>query len=145
MPDGRDTAEGGHRTIHREGRQKGATRQVVPIMTTLGFRPRCRCKDALYAERYPRTGNARKAHQQDAQDAWWPRVRLLPLDPKRAGTVPGVAADPFMGSGTTAMVAVEEGRGAVGAELSEAYAKQTLMRAHGVLNYRQVKLFEDVP
>ena len=53
-----------------------------------------------------------------------------------APTVPGVALDPFAGTATTGAVAIEEGRGFVGVELSERYcdlARQRLSGARRVL------------
>ena len=45
-----------------------------------------------------------------------------------ASTRPGLVLDPFLGSGTTAVVAVEEGRDWVGVELNPEYAAMARKR-----------------
>jgi DNA modification methylase len=48
-----------------------------------------------------------------------------------AGTVPGIVLDPFGGSGTTAQVAIQEGRNAVIIELNPKYIKLAQKRISG--------------
>lgn len=43
----------------------------------------------------------------------------------------GIVLDPFIGSGTTAEVAIEEGRGCIGIELNPQYAEMAQMRMDG--------------
>ena len=53
-----------------------------------------------------------------------------------AGWIPGVVLDPFIGSGTTALVAERLGRRWIGIELNEEYcemAKRRLEKAFGLL------------
>lgn len=45
-----------------------------------------------------------------------------------AGFEPGIVLDPFMGSGTTALVARELGRRWIGVEISAAYCRQARER-----------------
>ena len=48
-----------------------------------------------------------------------------------AGHQPGLVHDPFAGSGTTGLVAVQEGRRFLGFELSEEYAEMARRRIGG--------------
>jgi DNA modification methylase len=45
MADGWDTGPGGHGTIHRSGRERGATGQPVLTSQTVGWAPSCWCRD----------------------------------------------------------------------------------------------------
>ena len=45
----------------------------------------------------------------------------------------GVVLDPFMGSGTTALTALEEGRRFIGIELNPEYVKLSTDRIHNAL------------
>lgn len=44
MADGWDTGDGGHGTIHRNGREKGEAGKPVMAARTVGWRPQCDCK-----------------------------------------------------------------------------------------------------
>lgn len=56
-------------------------------------------------------------------------------------TVPGIALDPFMGSGTTAVVAARHGRDWIGVELNPSFAAQARERIEG--ERRKRKAMED--
>ncbi len=89
---------------------------------TLGFRPTCSHYDVLYHFDKPRTRNLRKRYQQDAQDNWFRRARRTPgYDHWK--TQAAVILDPFCGSGTVALVARQEGRSAIGMDLSYQYLR----------------------
>lgn len=88
---------------------------------SVGWQPACDHYDHLYAL-LPRPSKRRKAMHRDSWPGRWKRVRA------RAGledwrTVPCVALDPFMGSGTTAVVARRLHLHAVGIDLSEEYLR----------------------
>jgi DNA modification methylase len=87
--------------------------------TMLGWRPTCRHYDDDYA-RLPRASNRRKREQRERSGNWWRRALRRPGGVGWP-TTPCVVLDPFMGSGTTALVARNMGRHAVGVELSEEY------------------------
>jgi len=56
----------------------------------------------------------------------------------------GIVLDPFMGSGTTALAALLEGRKFIGAEIQENYYNLTINRIEDAIN-GNVKIREDVP
>ena len=85
MADGWDTGEGAHGTIHRDGRQAGATGVPILASTVSGYRPPCD-----------------HSHTQ-------------------AEAVPGIVCDPFVGSGTTVMVAKQLLRSGIGFDISLEY------------------------
>jgi DNA modification methylase len=87
---------------------------------TVGWKPTCNHYDGLYRTEFQRTRSTRKLYQQNARDDWWPRVR------ERAGLehwpiVSCTVLDPFVGSGTTLLVAEELGRNGIGIDLSYDY------------------------
>jgi DNA modification methylase len=47
MADGWDTGDGGHGTIHRNGREKGKSDLPVMATETVGWAPSCKCDDAV--------------------------------------------------------------------------------------------------
>ena len=116
--------------------------ECAPTTRTTGWRPTCTCCDAYYRG-LPRTKDARKLAHQDAIDntkrtkgigGWWKRAYARPgLDtwPRERAIV----LDPFMGSGTTAVVAKRAGRDYVGVELNGTYAEMARRRVgdQGVL------------
>lgn len=115
MADGWDTGEGGHGTIHRSGRQKGESRGDV--------QPESRNKRSVWT--IP-TQPTREAHF-----ATFPEALVEPCI--RAGSRPGdIVLDPFLGSGTTALVAEREGRQWIGCELNPKYAAIAERRLRGV-------------
>jgi len=125
------THDGGHGSIHREGREQEVTYQPVIATTTLGFRPACDCLFPAWVPT-PRQGK-------DETDAAY-ALRIFPVlveqcqlmaiyeSAEPEDTVPAVVLDPFVGSGTTIMVALRHGRNAIGLELSEEYAEMARRR-----------------
>jgi DNA modification methylase len=96
------------------------------ITRDLGWRPGCSHYDALY-RLMPQARRARRRQQQDRSGLWWRRVRKRPGGTDWS-TVPCAVLDPFLGSGTTALVADRLGRDATGIELSEEYAEMARKR-----------------
>ena len=94
---------------------------VAHTSTTVGWRPTCACYDDAYRAEFQRTRNQRKRYQQDAADRWFRRARKHPGDDSWRRD-PGLTFDPFMGAGTTALVAKRLGCNYVGVELNEEYA-----------------------
>jgi DNA modification methylase len=123
MPDGWDTGAGGHGSFHRNGREKGKTKAVTSprhdgnawnenngrgfIPTGAGRNKRSVWEIAT--QPYP-----------EAHFATFPEALVQPCI--LAGCPEGgVVLDPFLGSGTTALVANRLGRRALGIELNPAY------------------------
>lgn len=150
MPDGWDTGEGAHGTIHRNGREKGR-----PASSTLNGPYRGRHSPGVMPEDQRRLDKQRGVSLQydgfnerwdaseengKAPDRAWPRsvwtfstagykkahYATFPEElPKRcilAGSGEGdLVLDPFCGTGTTLAVALALGRSAIGIELSPEY------------------------
>lgn len=129
-PDGWDTAEGGHGTIHREGREKGRTGYVhkefrddkeignrdperhVTETKTIGWVPGCECCPPLVGG-------------QSMADAGY-------------APVPCIVLDPFAGTFTAVAVAVQLGRRGIGIELNPEYVemgKKKLKKAVGKIGF----------
>jgi len=103
-PDGWDTGGGGHGTIHRDGREKGKEAYIAG-----------ETKNPRSVWTIPTRGYS------EAHFATWPEAlveRIIKAGCPEGGTV----LDPFMGSGTTALVARRLGRKSVGIELNPEYA-----------------------
>ena len=81
-------------------------------VTTLGFRPACECPGL-------------------DGDAPWQDCAAHPDGEANWPSKPAVVLDPFVGSGTTIMVALRHGRNAIGFELSETYADMARRRIVG--------------
>lgn len=123
-PDGWDTGIGGHGTIHREGREKGAQApdDYVPP-TGANKRSVWTIATKAYAE---------------AHFATFPPE--LPETCILAGCRPGgLVLDPFFGAGTTGLVADRLQRDCIGIELNPAYAEIARRRIQG-----ESTLFADV-
>ncbi|MCK5605659.1 hypothetical protein KAR91_27440 [Candidatus Pacearchaeota archaeon] len=127
MADGWDVGEGSHGTIHRNGRSAGETGIPVTKKITTGWRPTCSDYDHLYRSEFPKARNARKRHQQDVAGYWWKRVRQRP-GKDRWQIIPATVLDPFIGSGTTVLVARQLGRIGIGLDLSFGYLQQAAER-----------------
>jgi hypothetical protein len=113
----------------------------VTTTRTLGWRPSCACYGLPLVSNEPREPKrspkeredawvARYSKYQTALASWekmWDEVRdeyAALLDTVDEGSlVPCVVLDPFMGSGTAALVALRLGRHAVGIDVSEAYLR----------------------
>lgn len=132
MPDGWDTGDGGHGSFHRNGREKGrkASRNDDPTMGVngKGFKGHSGNYDA---EGKPiGTGKANKrsvwvipTHRfEEAHFATFPPDLII--DCIKAGCPEGgVVLDPFMGAGTTGLVAAKLGRKYLGIELNPEYVQ----------------------
>jgi len=106
VPGGWDRGEGAHGTIHREGRTS-AEYQEVEVAGGRNKRSVWTIPTAPYPE---------------AHFATFPPALIEPCI--LAGSRPSdIVFDPFMGSGTTAMVALKLGRQWLGIELNPEYAK----------------------
>ena len=136
MPDGWDTGPGAHGSIHRNGREKGAKadKQRGHGRRHEGFNDRW---DAMSKDEQQANGaNARNVWSiatmpyKDSHFATFP-----PEIPRRcilAGSKPGdTVLDPFLGSGTTLLVADRLGRDGIGIELNPAYAAMARKRITG--------------
>jgi len=102
------------------------TPRGTTAVTSLGFRPACSCYDDLYRA-FPRTKSARKRHQQDLQDSWYPRARRRPIPPgytnQQWDPLPCRVLDMFGGAGTTGLVAERLGQDCTLMEIKPEYAK----------------------
>ena len=132
-PDGWDTGAGAHGTIHRAGREKGARteKQRGHSRRHAGFNDRW---DAMSkAEQCSGTRNARNVWTIASEAFPGAHFATFPTELARrcilAGSRPGdTVLDPFVGSGTTVMVALRHGRRGIGIELSPAYAAMARAR-----------------
>ena len=109
---------------HELGRTRSSgTMEEPATSTTLGWRPVCGHYDDAYRA-FPRVRSARKKHQQDIQDEWFKRVRKRPLELPLSHNLfpsPAIVLDPFIGSGTTLIVARKHGRHGIGLDISMEY------------------------
>jgi DNA modification methylase len=136
-PDGWDTGPGGPGSHHRQGREKGKTRTVDPRHvdhinhTGIANTPR---GEGRYLRNY----------EPAALDVW--EMAIEPFRDAHFATFPtelarrailagcpvgGTVLDPFLGAGTTAMVADRLQRNCIGIELNPAYADIARRRIDG--------------
>lgn len=125
-PDGWDTGAGGHGSVHRNGREKGqpADKQRGHSRRHAGFNDRW---DNMSKKEQQELGaNKRSVWSvatqpfKEAHFATFPEELIV--DCIKAGSpVDGVVLDPFMGAGTTALVARKLGRNFLGCELNPKY------------------------
>jgi len=95
---------------------------------TGGWRPGCECYTAQYERDYPHHWRSRWH-----EDRWWERVRRRAVDWPWE-TVPATVFDPFMGAGTSAVVAQSLGREYLGIELNADYTLQAEDRIAAAAN-----------
>lgn len=133
MPDGWDTGPGAHGAFHRQGREKGRRTSMRNSFARAskntagehGQKPQHRPgRDEVHYDRPTR--NRRSVWTiptrpyKGAHFAVFPAALIEPC--VLAGSRPGdVVLDPFMGSGTTAQVAIMHGRQYLGCELNAGY------------------------
>ena len=130
FPDGWDTGEGGHGTIHRQGREKGkrndaTDKQRGHSRRHAGFNDRW---DAMEkAEQCSGMRNKRSVWEiatqpfSEAHFATFPPALIEPCI-KAGCPSGGLVLDPFGGAGTTGLVADRLGRDAILIELNPEYA-----------------------
>ncbi len=116
MTDGWDTGDGGHGTVHRNGRESGETGKSVLGSKTVGWQPTCRCaKESCCHE----CGDVAI----ECEDCPQITGRPIPYDP-----IPCKVLDPFSGAGTTGLVATRLHRDFIGIELNPEYLEMSKRR-----------------
>jgi site-specific DNA-methyltransferase (adenine-specific) len=132
MPDGWDTSEGAHGAFHRAGRENGKIKMDKSSDTESAsklaiYRDRQR-EELTPAEQQAMGANKRSvwtvatAAFKEAHFATFPEELIV--DCIKAGCpAGGIVLDPFMGAGTTALVAKKQGRHYLGIELNPAYVE----------------------
>lgn len=122
-PDGWDTSKqnGRHGTYHKQGREKGRSKQNESFSTAV--------KDTVTDRNWRSVWTIPSEAYPDAHFATYPTT--LPRRCILAGTRPGdTFLDPFGGSGTTGQVALELGRSAILLEINPAYITLAHQRTH---------------
>lgn len=104
-----------------------------PRVKTLGWRPTCKCYGTPPFPEYPpepdpdSDPDEKERHRLRCYDIAWERYTLLekwqPLP-----TIPAIILDPFIGSGTSIVVAQALGRHAIGLDLSREYLTRDARR-----------------
>jgi DNA modification methylase len=127
-----------------DGDRRSNNRQDVSMSTTIGWRPTCECCEPEWSERCDvlfeglaakrRSRDARKRWQQDKANRWYERAYryadacLMPREHPMFGADPCTVFDPFMGAGTTAIVAAQERRDYIGIEIKPEYCDMARRR-----------------
>lgn len=129
MPDGWDTGEGAHGTIHRKGRENGKTDKRVRTASSFGDGGR-----QSYESGYE-SGLANLRNVWTIATHPFPSAHFATFPPglvepciKAGCPAGGVVLDPFGGSGTTGLVADRLGRDAILIELNPEYAEMARKR-----------------
>lgn len=128
-----DTGLGAHGSFHRDGRETQPANQPVMASITTGWRPTCTCNaDYLFG---PETDGERQGREWFADADFSALRKVEALVGIQLAPIPCVVLDPFMGSGTTAVVAKTLGRSYIGIELNPSYivmAEKRLAKITGV-------------
>jgi len=126
FPDGWDTGEGSHGTIHREGREKGkrSDKQRGHVRPHAGFNDRW--DSMTKAEQCSEKRNKRSVWTVATKPVKESHFATFPpklIEPCILAGAPegGIVFDPFMGRGTTAFTAKRLGRQFSGIDLNRAY------------------------
>lgn len=152
-PDGVHVAEMGSRFVNPNGRNKRSVWEVkdVKLKPDDPFCPGGRGRLAGHSGYYDKDGNCLVDPRGRNKRAVW-RINTKPFKGAHFATFPprlietplkatcpkgGIVLDPFMGSGTTALVALEQGKNYVGIELNPEYIKMAEERIAKV----QMKMF----
>lgn len=98
---------------------------------SIGWRPACNCYDDEYSRDFRQARSARKRRQRRMSGDWWRRVKLIAV-PFDWETVPAIVLDPFVGSGTTVLVAKQLGRRGIGLDLSFSYLRDQARERTGL-------------
>jgi DNA modification methylase len=142
MPDGMATHAGDHGTIHKGGREKGASGNPVLETVTLGWWPTCGCDGLGDLPPYPKKPGRAEVGDEAVYQAElriWLRAcdvinqkrRQMCDAMKDTRTVPAIVLDPFGGAGTTGLVADRLQRDAVLIEMNPGYAAMARTRIDG--------------
>lgn len=142
VPDGWDTAPGGHGSFHRQGREKGAPakrdKRRGHVRRHAGFNDRW---DQMSREEQQAGGRNLRNWEPAPVDVW--NIATRPFKGAHFATFPpalaeraikagcpegGLVLDPFGGSGTTAMVADALQRDAILIEINPKYAEMARRR-----------------
>lgn len=153
MPDGWDTGKGAHGSYHREGREKGNVRPLKDLPGSgnkLGaFRDKQRGhgrRHAVFNDHWDAMTREEQMMRANKRSVW--SVATMPFKEAHFATFPekliepmvlagcprgGAVLDPFLGSGTTAVVAQKFGRTWEGIEINPEYiaiAERRLSNTH---------------
>lgn len=104
----------------RVGLDRKAKEEKTPVYRTIGWKPTCRCYDALYPALYPLPRPARHLLPELVAARWWRRCARSARKPggEEWLAIPCAVLDPFSGMATTALAADRLGREGVGLELN---------------------------